>query len=277
MANHKIGLSYYNIDTDRYQDIKIKRLKKDCFCTGVAVYDYILCEIYRVKGCYIMWDENSAFDVADYFGLKESLVTEIVNYCCNVGLFDKGLLARGSVLTSRAIQQRYVDMCARSKRTGCEIPKKFKLLEESDIIMEECNIITEECTDYSVSLPQSKVKEIKEEEIKVDKSKSISADTEKEEVYPFIFNSNFFKEMATELGVDVDSISQFSEKFKKELILKRDTNRSAESITRYFINAFQKGRRVNFKPPIETSTIERLPGESLYDWMKRSEIKTETA
>lgn len=50
MANNKTGLSYYNVDTDRYQDMRIKRLKKDMGCRGVAVYDYILCEIYRVKG-----------------------------------------------------------------------------------------------------------------------------------------------------------------------------------------------------------------------------------
>lgn len=49
MANNKTGLSYYNVDTDRYQDMRIKRLKKDMGCRGVAVYDYILCEIYRVK------------------------------------------------------------------------------------------------------------------------------------------------------------------------------------------------------------------------------------
>ena len=79
MANLKIGLAYYNVETDRYQDIKIKRLKKDFGCNGIAVYDYLLCEIYRDKGCFIEWDESTVFDVAEYFGLKENLVKEIVN------------------------------------------------------------------------------------------------------------------------------------------------------------------------------------------------------
>lgn len=95
MANNKTGFDYYNVDTDRYQDIKIKRLKKDFGSSGIAVYDYILCEIYRVRGCFIVWDESTAFDVAEYFGLKENLVNEIVNYCCAVGLFDKALLKSG--------------------------------------------------------------------------------------------------------------------------------------------------------------------------------------
>lgn len=116
MANLKIGLAYYNVETDRYQDIKIKRLKKDFGCNGIAVYDYLLCEIYRDKGCFIEWDESTVFDVAEYFGLKENLVKEIVNYCAYVGLFNKELLCRESVLTSRSIQQRYIDTCARAKR-----------------------------------------------------------------------------------------------------------------------------------------------------------------
>lgn len=100
MASCKTGLNYYNVDTDRYMDIKIKRLKKAFGCAGIAVYDYILCEIYRVRGCFIVWDESTAFDVAEYWGLKESLVNEIVNYCGVVGLFDRELLTRGSVSNS---------------------------------------------------------------------------------------------------------------------------------------------------------------------------------
>ena len=99
MANTKTGMSYYSVDTDRYQDIRIKRLKKGMGCKGIAVYDYILCETYRVRGCYLEWDENTAFDVADYFGLDENLVKEIVKYCAAVGLFSKELLQRG-IITS---------------------------------------------------------------------------------------------------------------------------------------------------------------------------------
>ncbi len=137
MANNKMGLSYYNIDTDRYIDIRIKRLKKDFGCNGIAVYDYILCNIYRDKGCFLAWDESTAFDVADYFGLKESLIEEIVKYCGVVGLFDKGLLSRG-ILSSQSIQKRYIEMCKRAKRNNVEIP------EEYNILPEECLKIPEE-------------------------------------------------------------------------------------------------------------------------------------
>ena len=157
MARIKTGLSYYSLDTDRYQDIKIKRLKKAFSCQGIAVYDYILCEIYRVQGCFLEWDESTAFDVAEYYGLKESLVSEIVKYCASVGLFNKELLCSG-IVTSRSIQERYLDFCVRAKRKEAAIPKHIKLIEESEIIPEESEIIPEN----SGSLPRSKVKRSKE-------------------------------------------------------------------------------------------------------------------
>ena len=138
MAIPKTGFSFYSVDTDRYQDIRIKRLKKSFGCIGLAVYDYVLCEIYRVKGCFLEWDENTAFDVADYLGIKESAVLEIVNYCGVVGLFHKELLTRDRVLTSKAIQLRYIDMCIRSKRVVSQIPLRLKIPEECEITPEEC-------------------------------------------------------------------------------------------------------------------------------------------
>ena len=157
MARIKTGLSYYSLDTDRYQNIKIKRLKKAFSCQGIAVYDYILCEIYRVRGCFLEWDDCTAFDVAEYYGLKESLVSEIVKYCASVGLFDKELLCSG-IVTSRSIQERYLEFCVRAKRKNSAIPKKIRLVEESEIIPEESEIIPEN----SGSLPRSKVKRSKE-------------------------------------------------------------------------------------------------------------------
>lgn len=129
MANIKTGLNYYTIDTDRYQDRRIKRLKKDFKCRGIAVYDYILCEIYRVQGCFLVWDANTAFDVAEYFGLEENTVQEVVKYCGSVGLFDKELLSRG-IITSASIQRRYTEMCTRAKRKSVSIPESYRLIQE---------------------------------------------------------------------------------------------------------------------------------------------------
>lgn len=125
----KTGFPYYRAETDRFQDIRIKRLKKEFHGDGYAVYSYILNEIYRVQGCFLQWDECTVFDVAEYWGLKESKVGEIVKYCGAVGLFDKELLTNGRVITSRSIQSRYIDMCKLTKRMP-KIPDKICLLSE---------------------------------------------------------------------------------------------------------------------------------------------------
>lgn len=156
----KKGFIYYSIVTDRYQDMRIKKLKKHLGCAGIAVYDFILCEIYRVEGCFIVWDENTAFDVSDYFGLKETVIEEIVSYCCHVGLFNRELRDREGVLSSHSIQSRFIEWSRIAKRKNVIIPEKIKLLpEESAEVPEEPAIVTEEID----KVKKSKVKESKGE------------------------------------------------------------------------------------------------------------------
>lgn len=155
MANIRVGLSYYSVDTDRYLDIRIRRLVKAFGCDGIAVYDYLLCNIYRVKGCFAAWDESTAFNVAEYLRLKESVVLEIVRYCGVVGLFNKELLSRG-IITSAAIQRRYIDTCIRAKRKNLEIPEFCRILpEETAKLPEESPNTPEVCREVNKSIISS--------------------------------------------------------------------------------------------------------------------------
>lgn len=155
MANIRVGLSYYSVDTDRYLDIRIRRLVKAFGCDGIAVYDYLLCNIYRVKGCFAAWDESTAFNVAEYLRLKESVVLEIVRYCGVVGLFNKELLSRG-IITSAAIQRRYIDTCIRAKRKNLEIPEFCRILpEETAKLPEESPNTPEVCREVKKSIISS--------------------------------------------------------------------------------------------------------------------------
>lgn len=155
MANIRVGLSYYSVDTDRYLDIRIRRLVKAFGCDGIAVYDYLLCNIYRVKGCFAAWDESTAFNVAEYLRLKESVVLEIVRYCGVVGLFNKELLSRG-IITSAAIQRRYIDTCIRAKRKNLEIPEFCRILpEETAKLPEESPNTPEFCREVNKSIISS--------------------------------------------------------------------------------------------------------------------------
>lgn len=170
MVSNKTGLSYFGIDTDIFQDRKIKRVKKTFGCAGIAIYIYLLCDVYRDKGCVLVWDEDCAFDVAEYLGVKESLVNEVVKYCGAVGLFSEELLSCG-IITSESIQRRYIEMCKRARRTSVNIPEEWRLIaEDSDKITEECGEITEDCgvtPTFSDKVNKSKEKKSKEKESSV--------------------------------------------------------------------------------------------------------------
>ncbi|MZZ95940.1 DUF4373 domain-containing protein, partial [Escherichia coli] len=112
----KTGLSYYQAETDRFQDIKVKRLKKRYGCEGYAVYQYIQNEIYRVEGCYIRFTDDQLFDVSEYWGIEEERVEKIIEYCTEVELFDTITWHTNHVLTSVDIQQRYLEICRRAKK-----------------------------------------------------------------------------------------------------------------------------------------------------------------
>lgn len=124
----KNGFNYYKAETDRYQDIKIKRLKKGYGCDGYAIYQYALNEIYRVEGCYIRWTEDQHFDCADYWGISEARVKEIIDYCAEIGLFNTLIWKNQCILTARAIQSRYLDICKVSKKKAY-IPMEIILVE----------------------------------------------------------------------------------------------------------------------------------------------------
>lgn len=124
----KTGLSYYQAETDRFQDIKIKRLKKRYGCEGYAVYQYIQNEIYRVEGCYIRFTGDQLFDVSEYWGIDEERVEAIIEYCVEVELFDAITWHTKQVLTSADIQQRYVEICRRAKKKII-IPEDIRLVE----------------------------------------------------------------------------------------------------------------------------------------------------
>ncbi|KAB7794315.1 DUF4373 domain-containing protein [Bacteroides fragilis] len=130
----KAGFSYYMAETDRFQDIKVKRLKKRYGCEGYALYQYALNEIYRVEGCWIEFSEDELFDASEYWGIEEERVKEIIHYCAEIGLFDTELWSKRNVLTARSIQSRYLDMCKRSKKKAI-IPLGV-LLVEAELVPE---------------------------------------------------------------------------------------------------------------------------------------------
>lgn len=126
----KQGLSYYQAETDRFQDIKVKRLKKKFGCEGYAVFNYIENEIYRVEGCFLKITEDIIFDISEYWCIDEERVEEIIRFCAEVELFDLATYHTRRIVTSAALQQRYIEICRRCK-------KRMFIPEEISLIIDE--------------------------------------------------------------------------------------------------------------------------------------------
>ena len=249
----KIGLSYYTVDTDRYLDIRIKRLRKDYGCRGLAVYDYVLCEIYRDKGCFIEWDESTAFDVAEYLGLKESVVQEIVKYCAAVGLFNEELLRRG-IITSASIQKRYLEMATRAKRKVVVIPQVCKIPEVEAHLPEDGAQIREK----SGRWPQSKEKESKDnlssatspsranEEPKATGDEFLRID----EVAAYLKSQREWMEALCINGhFEMDYIRARIDDFAVELRLQGQTRKEKNDSKRHFFNWLRKNKHHHESTP----------------------------
>ena len=123
----KQGLSYYQAETDRFQDIKIKRLKKKYGCEGYAVYTYIENEIYRNNGCFIRATDDIIFDIAEYWAIDEEQVETIINFCTDIDIFDSITWKSRQVLTSEHIQQKYVSVCKHAHK-AIILPDKYAAL-----------------------------------------------------------------------------------------------------------------------------------------------------
>lgn len=209
----KEGLSYYNIDTDRYQDIKIKRLKHSFGSDGICIYDYVLCEIYRVKGYFLRWDAVIAFDISDYWNIPEEKVNEIIRFCGAIDLFHSPFLTDLKILTSRSIQERYVLICKNSNRKNWFITKSIELTTQLIELTTQLIVVNE------IESTQSKVKESKVKESKVNYYFKI-----RDQLIPNTPISNFLEENYQITLDQYCMVNDSAKKFYKQVMEKMNTD-----------------------------------------------------
>lgn len=102
------NLSSHPTDNNMFLDIKIQKLLRYQGPKSIAVYQYLLCNIYS-EGYYMRWDDSIPSVVSSVTGCDEGYVSEVVQCCLRVNLFSQAMFLEHAVLTSRGIQQRYRD------------------------------------------------------------------------------------------------------------------------------------------------------------------------
>ena len=182
----KKGLDYFTNDVNMYQDIKIRKMIRHKGIQSVSVYHVLLCQIYA-SGYYLQWDDDSAFIIAEVTGLEEDTINEYISYAIKVGLFDETLFNEKNVLTSHAIQERYLDISVVAKRKLdnnlpyllVDVPDKAANSVKTDNITEQTLVFSEETAVYSEETPinSEKSTQRKEKKSKENTLLTSSADT----------------------------------------------------------------------------------------------------
>ena len=231
---NKKGLDFYRCNTNRYQDSKIKRLIFKYKSDGIAVWDFILNEIYRIEGSYISFDDNLVFLTADSLRITEELVDNIIKYCIEINLFNKEILEKTGFLTSISIQQFYKEAAIVSKRKVVNIPELIQLITEEITIKKEN---TEETTTIVEEMPQHNITEHNITE-------PLFIYSEKSKIQPFfkIANETFTLKFSDYI------LNNYQPVFEAELMRRMFSHRAEEILTKldekYTFYEFENSRHI---------------------------------
>ena len=124
----KDGLDYFPFDVDFMKDTKVRRIARTFGCTGTMAIVMLFTDIYRTRGYYMNWDEDTCFDLSETLQCDPALAAKIVVACVLAKIFNVDLFQDKAVLTSAAIQLRYLKINQDCKRQRTINPE-FSLIE----------------------------------------------------------------------------------------------------------------------------------------------------
>lgn len=128
-----IGLHYFPFDVTFFEDRKIKVLRSRFGADGVMVYLYVLCEIYKDQGYYVIADNDFEDVAADDLGMSREKIGQIIHFLAERSLLDSKLFRSDKVLTSHGIQLRYQEAKRdNGRKKPVSVIRKFWVLNEKD-------------------------------------------------------------------------------------------------------------------------------------------------
>lgn len=116
-------------------DPKIDKLLDAQGWIGFGIYFYLCQMAFGSEGYFYEWCYDLCATTARKMGggVGAGTVKETVDYCLQIGLFDRGLFDRWGVLTSRGIQKSYLVVLKSKNRKGTEIIEEYWLLDTSNV------------------------------------------------------------------------------------------------------------------------------------------------
>ena len=156
---NKQGIDYFPFDVDFFSDIKIRKIARACGSQATSILICLLCNIYKDKGYYILWDEDLPFVIADTVGVSEGAVKEVILKALQVDFFDQDIYNKHNVLTSLGIQKRFKS--AVYKREKIEYIEEYMVSDVRKIVSDVKNQVSDVRSTQS-KVKKSRVKKSKE-------------------------------------------------------------------------------------------------------------------
>ena len=128
----KPGLDYFPLDVNFFQDRKVRRISNRHHAAGIAALTSLLCLIYKEKGFYVAWNQDTLFDISQEVCCEEEEMQGIIDDCLSVGLFDTYIYKEYGILTSQAIQEQYHKIITDSRRKYKLPLEQFWLIKEGE-------------------------------------------------------------------------------------------------------------------------------------------------
>ena len=167
----KLGLDYFPHDTHTDEDTALQLLEAEFGLDGYAVYFKLLESIYA-QGYAKQWGEDECLLFAKKMGaVNVPKLSEIIKGCNRRSLFDEGVYNLFQILTSKAIQLRWLEakrkdvsaidpkVCLIEQTAkGVSSPRKNDKNEEKGVFAAKTLVNTAKTLVNTETTPQSKVK-----------------------------------------------------------------------------------------------------------------------
>lgn len=181
----KDGVTYFPLDVAL--DEKFELIEAEFGIKGFAVVVKLYQKIYG-QGYYCEWTDEAALLFSRKIGLGVNVVSEIVRAALKRGIFNKDMLEKYGILTSKGIQERYFEAVARRKCVNVE--KQYLLINVTHFL-KSANINWKNVDNNSENVNDNS--QMKEDQIRSDQKKEDVKDADeiqKSSVFDF-YEGNF--------------------------------------------------------------------------------------
>lgn len=169
----KAGLDYFPHNC--IPDQRLELIEAEFGLTGYAVVLKLYEKIFVEKGYFCEWTKDVALMFARKNGVGVNVVSEIVNASIRRGIFDNNLFKKYQILTSKEIQETYLEVVSKLKRTSVNLIQEYLLVDCTlfSVSSEKTQVSSEKTKVYSSEkyTKERKVKESKRNEKKRNESR----------------------------------------------------------------------------------------------------------